>query len=275
MSKSLLGLEASNAIVVGAGQGGGRGIALQLARAGANVAVVDLDAGRAEAVAAEVREIGSESISIAADATDATSVAEMLARTRGELGPVRTAVNNVGSYGSHRPAGFVDLEWDFWQTAIDLNVKSTFLCSRECARSMQDDGVDGAIVNIASLSGMRASPNLAPYGAVKAAVMHMTQTLALELAPRGIRVNAVAPTAIESPSLAEGISPEFMEALRESIPMQRLCSIEELGDCVVMLASQLSRFVTGQVIACDGGASVTTRRAEIPPGEGHRESPGS
>ena len=118
MSKSLLGLEASNAIVVGAGQGGGR-------------------------------EIGSESISIAADATDATSVAEMLARTRGELGPVRTAVNNVGSYGSHRPAGFVDLEWDFWQTAIDLNVKSTFLCSRECARSMQDAGVDGAIVNIA------------------------------------------------------------------------------------------------------------------------------
>lgn len=128
-------------------------------------------------------------------------------------------------------------------------------------------------MNIASLAGVRASPLLAPYGAVKAGVIQMTQTLALELAPMGIRVNCVAPTGIEGPSLSDAMSPESIDAMRQSIPLGELCTPESLGDCVLMLASRLARFVTGQVVLCDGGASVTTRRVGVPLGEGRR--PGS
>jgi NAD(P)-dependent dehydrogenase (short-subunit alcohol dehydrogenase family) len=267
MQTSLLGLEGRNALVTGAGQGGGQGIALQLARAGANVAVVDLDPARAERVASQVREIGTKALALTADVREASSVEAMLEATRAQLGPLHVGVNNVGNFGDHAPASFLELEWDFWQTAIDLNLRSTFLCSRAYARAMLDEGIEGAIVNIASLSGLRASPNLAPYGAAKAGVMHMTQTLALELAPHGIRVNCVAPTAVAGPSLETGLSPAQLDAMRASIPLQRLCSIEDLGGCVVMLASQLAHFVTGQVVMCDGGAHITTRRASIAAGK--------
>ena len=128
---------------------------------------------------------------------------------------------------------------------------------------MLEEEIEGSIVNIASLSGLRASPNLAPYGAVKAGVMHMTQTLALELAPHRIRVNCVAPTAVAGPSLETGLPRERLDAMRQSIPLGSLCSIEDLGGCVVMLASRLAGFVTGQVVMCDGGAHITTRRESI------------
>ncbi|MEZ4355000.1 MAG: SDR family oxidoreductase [Myxococcota bacterium] len=100
--------------------------------------------------------------------------------------------------------------------------------------------------------------------------MHLTKSLALELAPRRIRVNALAPTGIEGPSLTAAASKASIDAMRASIPLGALCSPESLGDCVLMLASRLARFVTGEVVMCDGGASLTTARAGIPLGEGHR-----
>lgn len=274
MSVDLIGIQGQVAIVTGAGQGAGRGIATQLARAGAHVAVTDLRSEAAEAVAKELRAFGVGALGVAADARDADSTREMVERVRDELGPVRILVNNVGNYGAHAPKPAIDIDWEFWQTAVDQNLRTTFLCSTACARVMRAEGKGGAIVNIASLSGVRGSPRLAPYGAVKAGVIQLTQTLALEWAPDRIRVNCVAPIGIEGPSLSAGLSEASIEAMRESIPLGELCTPESLGDCVLMLASRLSRLVTGQTVMCDGGVSATTQRAGLAVAEGKREKAG-
>lgn len=270
MTMDLLGLEGRGALVTGGAKGGGRGMALQLARAGAHVAIADLDVEEALDAAEEIRALGVKAIALGVDVCDEQAVAAMVDEARSSLGSLHVLVNNVGNYGGHAPGPITEISWDFWQTAIDQNLRSTFLCSQAFARRMKADAEGGAIVNVSSLSGLRASPNKAPYGAVKAGVIQLTQTLALELAPDRIRVNCVAPTGIEGPSLYEAVTPESIDAMRQSIPLGELCTPESLGDCVLMLASNLARFVTGQVVCCDGGASVTTRRVSPPLGEGHR-----
>ncbi|MCE2391465.1 MAG: SDR family oxidoreductase [Proteobacteria bacterium] len=265
MSNSLLGLEGKGVVVTGAGQGGGRGIALQFAKAGARVAVVDLDESLARKVAGELQVLGAESVAVRADATDPDSVARMVERSLEALGGLDVGVNNVGNFGAHRPQPVLDQGTEFWDTAVAQNLRTTFLGSQAFARSMIERGVAGAIVNVASLSGLRGSINLAPYGAAKAGVMQFTQTLALELAPHRIRVNCVAPTSIDTPSYAAGTTPERRAATEASIPLGRLCDPEELGGAVVMLASDLAAFVTGQTLPCDGGLSVTIRRPPIAP----------
>ena len=275
MSIDLLGLAGRVAVVTGAGQGAGRGIATQLARAGAKVAVMDLREEASEAVAGELRDFGGASIGLGADARDPDSIAAVVARVESELGPPYVWVNNVGNYGAHAPTPATEIEWDFWQTAVDQNLRTTFLGAQAAARAMQMQGEGGAIVNIASLSGVRGSPLMAPYGAVKAGVIQLTQTLALEFAPDRIRVNCVAPTGILGPSLQDGMSNEAIEAMRASIPLGELATPESLGDCVLMLASRLARFVTGQTVMCDGGAAATTARVGVKLGEGARPAAGS
>lgn len=263
MGIDLLGLEGRVAMVTGAGQGAGRGIASRLSLAGARVVVTDLREDAAVAVAQELEAAGAQAIGLGCDARDEASIRETVARAQASLGPLRVLVNNVGNYGAHAPTPFTELDWGFWQTAIDQNLRTTFLCSQAAARAMRGHGEGGAIVNIASLSGVRGSPRMAPYGAVKAGVVQLTQTLALELAPDRIRVNCVAPTGIEGPSLVDGLSREAIEAMRASIPLGELATPESLGDCVLMLASSLARFVTGQTVMCDGGVHATTRRAGV------------
>jgi NAD(P)-dependent dehydrogenase (short-subunit alcohol dehydrogenase family) len=274
MSRDLLGLEGRVAVVTGGGQGGGRGIAMQLARAGVHVAVADLRQASAEAVAEELRGLGVHSIGLAVDAREPSEIDEMVVRTERELGPLHVLVNNVGNYGHFAPTPAVEVDWAFWQAAVDQNLRTTFLCSQAAALAMRATGEGGAIVNIASLAGLRGSPLMAPYGAVKAGVMQLTQTLALELAPERIRVNCVAPTGIEGPSLVEGMSEEAIDRMRKSIPLGELASPEAVGDCVLMLASKLARFVTGQTVMCDGGAHATTQRAGVVVGEGARPAVG-
>ncbi len=275
MSVDLIGIEGKVAIVTGGGRGAGRGIAIQLARAGARVAVCDLRSEPAEAVAQELRALGVCALGLVSDVRDANSIEEMVERVGNELGPVRILVNNVGNYGAHGPTPATEIDWDSWQAAIDQNLRTTFLCSTACARVMQAAGAGGAIVNIASLSGVRGSPLMAPYGAVKAGVIQLTQTLALEWAPDRIRVNCVAPTGIEGPSLTAGMSAAAIDAMRKSIPLGELCTPESLGDCVLMLVSRLARFVTGQTVMCDGGVSLTTQRAGVAVAERERQALGN
>lgn len=270
MSADLLGLTGRVALVTGGGRGAGRGIATQLALAGAHVAVTDLDEAPAEETATALRGLGVRALGLASDARDPDSIDATVARVERELGPLAVLVNNVGNYGAHAPKPATEIDWAFWQTAIDQNLKTTFLCSRAAAIAMRRSGQGGAIVNVASLAGVRGSPLLAPYGAVKAGVIQLTQTLALELAPDRIRVNCVAPTGILGPSLRDGMSEAAIEAMRRSIPLGELATPESLGDCVLMLASRLARFVTGQTLLCDGGASATTQRAGVVEGEGAR-----
>ena len=263
MSDSLLGLSGRTAIVTGGGRGGGRGIATLLARAGMNVAVADLDAEAAEAAAAELRALGVSACGVAADVRDPEAARAIVSRAQSALGPIRLGVNNVGNFGSAAPTPVLDQSWDVWQMAVDLNLRTTLQSSQAFARAMIDHGDGGSIINIASLSGLHGSPNLAQYGAVKAGVMHLTETLALELAPHKIRVNCVAPTAIDSPSLREALSDEAIEGIRRSIPLARICTPRDVGGAVLLLASELAGFVTGQTLMCDGGVSATTMRPSM------------
>jgi len=265
--EDLLGLSGRNALVTGAGRGAGRGIALTLARAGAGVAVLDLDEAAARSVAGEVEALGVASVPLSDDVTTRAGAEAAVAACVARLGDLHIGVNNVGSFGSHTPTPAVDMEWDFWQTVIDRNLKSTFFCAQAMARSMQSRKVSGSIVNIASLSGLRGAPNLAPYGVAKAGIMHLTQTLALELAPDGIRVNCVGPTAIDGPSLQEALPAETIEAMAQSIPLGRVSTPDDIAGAVTLLASDLAGFVTGQTLMCDGGVSCTTLRPSLRPGE--------
>lgn len=265
--EDLLGLSGQTAVVVGAGRGAGRGIAVLCARAGMHVAAVDLDESGAAGTAKLVEALGGRAIGLRADATDPAELEAAVASARERLGPIRVGVNNVGNFGSHASSPVLEHDWDFWQTAIDQNLRTTFLGSRAIARAMILDRVAGAIVNIASLSGLRGSPNLAPYGAAKAGVMHFTQSLALELAPHRIRVNCVGPTAIDGPTLRASLPPASIERRIESVPLGRIAQAEDVAGVALLLASDLARFVTGQTLMCDGGVSCTTQRPRLAPGE--------
>ena len=266
-STDLLGLRGQCALVTGAGRGAGRGIALTLARAGAHVAVLDLDTAAARNTSEAVATLGVRSCAISEDVTTEAGADAAVAAAEEGLGGLQIGVNNVGNFGTHTPTPILEMGWDFWQTCVDRNLKSTFLCARAMARSMQKNASGGAIVNIASLSGLRGAPNLSPYGAVKAGVMHLTQSLALELAPDGIRVNCVGPTAIGGPSLQESLSAESIDAMARSIPLGRIADADDIAGAVTLLASDLARFVTGQTLMCDGGVSCTTLRPTLAPGE--------
>ena len=144
--------------------------------------------------------------------------------------------------------------------AISQNLRSTFLCSQAFARAMVQRGVRGAIVNVASMSGLRASVRLGPYGAAKAGVMHYTQTVAAELAPHGIRVNCVAPASINTPRAQASQSQERLQEMANAIPLKRLCEPEDVAKAILFLASDLASFITGQTLMCDGGLSITSAR---------------
>jgi len=265
--KDLLGLAGKNAIVVGAGRGSGRAMAVQLARAGMHVAVVDLDLATANETVALVEAQGVRGLALIANAIDEISLDVAVSRARDALGPLRVGINNVGNFGAHASSPVLEQGWDFWQTAIDQNLKTCFNVSRTVSRRMIEDRVEGALVFIASLAGLRGSPNLAPYGAVKAGVIQFTQTMALELAPHRIRVNCVGPTAIDGPMLRERLTEESIGRRIASIPLGRIASPEDIAGAVVMLASDLAGFVTGQTVMCDGGVSCTSQRPSMGAGE--------
>ena len=261
MADSLLGLEDKVCLVTGSGQGMGEGIATVLAEAGCHAAVVDLNPEKAERVAAKIRGMGRRAIALTADARSEDAVRKMVEDTVSELGGLDIGVCNIGGLSQEHPALVVDSSLEFWDYVVNQNLRSTYLCSREMARSMVERGVKGAIVNIASISGLRASARLSPYGASKAGIMHYTQTLAMELAPRGIRVNCVSPASINTPEALGHSGRTEMDA--SVIPIGRAGQPEDIGFLVAMLASDRAGYVTGQTIHADGGLSCTSARPQM------------
>ncbi len=233
------------ALVTGAGQGIGAGIARRLHAAGARIAVFDRDGARAESVAA-----GLEGLAIAGDVCAESQVAAAVQQTEDVLGPLSILVNNAGI------AGRTDLSWnlgvDEVRAVFEVNVIGTFLFSKAVVPGMIARG-QGRIVNVASVAGKEGNPTLLPYSASKAAVIAMTKSLAKELAGRGdITVNAISPAVI-STQLLEGLAPSTVEYMIAKIPLGRTGTIDEVAALVHYLASPEASFTTGQCYDISGG----------------------
>lgn len=262
----LLGLEDQVALVTGGGAGVGRGISLQLARAGCHVAVVDLNEAAAERTAQEIRALGRQAIAMAVDVRDGEAVKAMVARTVAELGGLDVGVNNVGNpVAFNSILDFTEAQWDAAQA---LNIKATLWCAQAEAISMIERGVAGRIINVASTSGITGAPSICAYGAAKAGVIHLTKTMALELAPYGLRINCLVPgthltEAIRHTLDTGGPQAAFLQAAAKGTPMGRLGEPLETGGVAVFLASQLSAYMTGQFVVSDGGISITTNRPPV------------
>jgi NAD(P)-dependent dehydrogenase (short-subunit alcohol dehydrogenase family) len=252
----LFGLEGRVALVTGGGQGLGRAICEAFAQVGARVAVLDIDGDLADDVA---RSLPTEAIALAVDVRRRVDLDDAAAETGRALGPIRTWVNNVGGMAGVTPGPTVDVPQDDIERIIELNLTGTLLaCQAAIHALVANDG--GTIVNVCSLQGVQASPQLATYGAAKAGVAHLTRTLALEYAHAAIRVNAVAPSFVETPASAAMVSPERREASLRAIPLGFISQPADIAGTVLALASDLTRFVTGQLVVADGGLSLTTAR---------------
>jgi 3-oxoacyl-[acyl-carrier protein] reductase len=231
-------LQEKAAIVTGAGSGIGRAIALGLASEGASIAVADIDGARAEAMAAE---IGSQAIAVACDVSQTAQVDALVEETARRFGHVDILCNNAGRARSGLVARMTDEDWD---TIFATNVRGTFLCSRAVLRHMipQQSGV---IVNTASGLGMRSLPGASAYGASKAAVIHFTHTLALEVARHGIRVNTFTPGVTDTPFWRAHRTPaEIEEAYRTG----QVGQPEDLVPTVLFLCSDAARDISGVVV---------------------------
>ncbi len=263
---ALIDLRGRVALVTGAGAGIGREIARWLARAGCDVAVNDIERSRAERGIEAVQAEGRKAIPVVADVRDEAAVEEMVAATISGLGRLDVAVNNVGLMGDAKQAAFAELEANDVRSVIDRNLVATILCCVAEAKAMRQRGEGGVILNVSSGESTRPALRLAAYGAAKAGINHLTQTMATELGPDGIRVLAIAP----GTTLTETVRPVFDDAhvdrIVESLPLRRMTEPEELGRMAVFLASDLARCITGQFILADAGAWLSRTRPPIAKG---------
>ena len=240
------------ALVTGASRGIGRACALRLAKDGFTVVVnYAHSAKEAEAVLAAIRKNGGDGMIYQADVSKPDDVKRMMRDVAKAYGQIDVLVNNAGIV---RDEYVLMLNPDTLDACFDLNVKGYFYCAQQAVLKMFRRKC-GAIINMSSVSGILALPGQSVYGATKGAVNTMTATMAKELAPYGIRVNAVAPGFIETEML-DALPPEKKEEYLNAIPMHRLGSVEDVAGVVSMLASDDAAYITGQVITVDGGISL-------------------
>lgn len=243
-------LDGKTALVTGGNQGLGKAFAFALAEAGAHVAIAGRNADRNTQVCAEAKEAGHEFVTIAADITDDEQVSRMADEAIVGLGKIDILVNNAGTC-YHKPS--FEVTDEEWANVFDLNVRGLWKTSIAVGAHMRDRGW-GSIVNIGSMSGLIVNrPQWQPaYNASKAAVHHLTKSLAVEWAPHNIRVNAVAPGYVKT-EMAPVDRPDFQRYWIEDAPQQRFALPEEIAPSVVFLASDAASFITGSVLVADGG----------------------
>jgi NAD(P)-dependent dehydrogenase (short-subunit alcohol dehydrogenase family) len=243
-------LQGQVAVVTGAQQGIGRAMALAFAREGADVVVNYLDdAAAAEQVAKEARARGVRALVVQADVAQVAQGQALVARAVKELGGIDVLVNNAGVYPR---SPFLELSEREWDHVLDVNLKGSCFCAQAAAREMIAGGRRGSIINLSS-SSVRGQPRGVHYTASKGGIITMTRTMALELAPHGIRVNAIAPGTTDTAQPRGGNTEEELVALARTIPLGRIAQPEDIASVAVFLASEESRHMTGQTLHVNGG----------------------
>ncbi|BBY14900.1 SDR family NAD(P)-dependent oxidoreductase [Mycolicibacterium litorale] len=233
------------AVVTGGGTGIGLGIAAGLAAFGARVAIWERDA---ESCAAAAEAVGG--LGVVTDVRESAAVSAALDRTAAELGTVTILVNNAGGTFA---SPLLETSENGWDALYKANLRHVMLCTQRVAQHMVAAGVGGSVISVTSIEGVRAAPGYAAYAAAKAGVINYTQTAAFELAPHGIRVNALAPDVIVTEGLM-ALSPAGLPAgIGDAIPMGRPGTVDEMAGAAVFLASDLASYITGQTLHVDGG----------------------
>jgi 2-deoxy-D-gluconate 3-dehydrogenase len=253
-------LTGKRAVVTGGAMGIGYGIVSRLAEAGADVLLTDLDGDLAESKAAALAESGSKVMSRQVDVSAADAGDLIVAAATEHLGGVDILVNNAGIYPQ---VPMLEMDRALWDKILAVNLTGLAFVSRAVGRRLVEQGSGGAIVNIASIDALHPSMvGLAAYDASKGGVLMFTRNLALELAPHGVRVNAIAPGGIATegasrPLEGSGLTPEQMEAMMagfiESIPLKRIGTPDDIATAAVFLASDAASYVTGELLVVDGG----------------------
>jgi NAD(P)-dependent dehydrogenase (short-subunit alcohol dehydrogenase family) len=250
-----MSLAGRNALITGASSGLGRAFAGMLARAGAAVALAARRRDSLEQLRQEIGAAGGRAVAVAMDVTNAGAVVEAVHSAAGELGKLDILVNNAGVTLTQP---FLELSEAEWDQQVDTNLKGAFLVAQAAAKVMREQGTGGAIVNIASILGLRVAGQVAAYLTSKAGVVHLTKGMALELARHGIRVNALCPGYIETDLNREFFASDTGRALIRRIPQRRLGQASELEGPLLLMCSDAGSYMTGAVLAIDGGHLVSS-----------------
>ncbi len=254
------GLKGKTALILGAGQGIGEATALMMAAHGCRIVCVDVEDARAQAIAERIRRTGVDACPLVANILEDDQLERVMAEAEAAFGGLDILVTVVGSTAFRPLLETTGEQWDMEQR---INIRYVFLAARAFAARREQDGRGGAITVVASVSGVMAAPRHAPYGAAKAGLIHLVKSMATEWAPLGIRVNAVAPGSIITPRLPD--TAEWRDQIaRSAHPMQRRGQVEEIAGPVVFLSSPLASYVTGQMLAADGGLTIANIMA-VPP----------
>jgi len=238
-------------LVTGAQRGIGRAIAIRFGQAGADVALNFLDDETgAKSAAAEITALGRRAVTLPADISKPAEARRLVAETERALGPLDVLVNNAAIFPR---APFLELTEEMWDAVLDTNLKATFVCSQEAARRMVAARRPGAIINLSSGAPYRGSMRATAYMSSKLGIVGLTRGMARELAPHGIRVNAIAPGIVNTAMPRLGNTEEALAAMGKANPSGRLAEPDDIADVVVFLATDAARLVVGQLIHVNGG----------------------
>jgi NAD(P)-dependent dehydrogenase (short-subunit alcohol dehydrogenase family) len=254
-------LTGKTALVTGASRGLGRHFAIELARAGADVAITSRTLSSLEDTAAEIVQLGHRALPVALNVRDHNSITSAVDLVHAQFGSISILVNNAGC-NIRKPA--LEVSWDDWNTILETNLRGAFFVAQAVARHMTAAG-SGRIINIGSVTCVAGYAGLGPYGASRGGIKQLTMSLAADWGPSGVTVNCLAPgwfKTAQNATLYE--NSDWVRYLSDKIPLRRPGQVDDLTGALIFLASDASAYVTGQTLLVDGGISVNDTRA-IPP----------